>query len=184
MVKSRWRVGLWPGCGPVLMHVGKVSVGPRRSRYTCADQLRREITQLIFPPSLFLSSSSSFVSSSRPFSFLESVAATFARINFGHGARSEDQTTRYRLYIIDFINYKMEHRWLSRNTGEAIIGLWGRVSRFKRFCVPTRAFAKINSRIYLFLSFFLFFSPPGGKKEEALCRMKKILSPPFSLHFN
>ena len=110
MAKSRWRVGLWPGCGPVLMHVGKVSVGPRRSRYTCADQLPRDYATHPPSPFSFSSSSSSFVSSSRSFSFLESVAATFVRINFDRGAPSEDQTARYRLYIIDFINYKMEHR--------------------------------------------------------------------------
>lgn len=108
MAKSRWRVGLWPGCGPVLMHVGKVSVGPRRSRYTCADQLPRDYATHLPLPLLFLLFF--FVSSSRSFSFLESVAATFVRINFDRGAPSEDQTARYRLYIIDFINYKMEHR--------------------------------------------------------------------------
>lgn len=124
--------------------------------------MRRPVTPRDYATHLFpLSSSSfssSFVSSSRSFSFLESVAATFARINFDHG----DQTAWCRLYIIDFINYKMEYRWLSRNTGgnyrfgeEGFLALKGFAFR--------RALLRKLIRVYLFLSSFLFsfFSPPG-----------------------
>lgn len=107
-------------CGQVAAQFSCTSARSRLApgdRDTHAPTSCREITQLTSPsPFSFSSSSSSFVSSSRSFSFLESVAATFVRINFDRGAPSEDQTARYRLYIIDFINYKMEHRWLSRNT--------------------------------------------------------------------